>query len=58
MAEMPDQEFRGLVFKMIHALKEDSKKEMDELIKSAQDLDKKVTSLRNSASIVNWKLRF
>jgi hypothetical protein len=41
IGEIPDNEFKSLVAKMIHDIKEDSNKQMNEIKKSIQDLEKK-----------------
>jgi hypothetical protein len=51
---MSDKEFKSLLLKMISDLKEDSNKQIDELRKSIEDLDKKATWKRNSTR--KWKL--
>jgi DNA-binding ferritin-like protein len=45
LTEISDKEFRSLLLKMINDLKEDSKKQINEVRKSSQDLDKKVSNM-------------
>jgi hypothetical protein len=55
MVEMLDKEFTTLVLKMIKDLKEKSNKHMNEVSKSIQELDRKISNtMRNPAR----KLRF
>jgi hypothetical protein len=41
MVEMPDKEFKSLVLKMIHDLKENSKEQMNKVKRSIQGMNEK-----------------
>jgi formyltetrahydrofolate synthetase len=50
LAEMSDKEFRIPLLKIINELKEDSDKQMNEVSKSIQDLNQKVTNIDKKSS--------